>query len=178
MAAASLRAMTFTSTAGNRLRLLLKVSLTQRLILLRVTAQPTFLLTVTPSRACASPFTCQTTRMPREANFWTESRNLRNSVRFRSLRDGGNPLSAGTVPPVEELFCCNANGQIFSTLGSSALDHQATVLGGHSHQKTVSPFTRNVAWLECSFHVPYLWNLFFRKRVFTHITPLLSRYLL
>jgi len=101
MAAASLRAITFKSTAGNNKRLFLKVSLTKRLTLFRVTAQPTFLLTVTPSLACARSFACHTTRIPREANFRTESFSLRNSARFRSLAVGGYVFIAGTVPPAK-----------------------------------------------------------------------------
>ena len=89
MVAASLRAITFKSTAANNERLFLNVSLTKRLILFRVTAQPIFLLTVTPSRAYARSLFCHTTRMPREANFWAESFSLRNSDRFRNLAVGG-----------------------------------------------------------------------------------------
>jgi hypothetical protein len=166
------------STAGNKKRLFLNISLTNRLTLFRVTAQPTFLLTVIPSLATARSFACHTTRIARVANFWAESFNLTNSARFRSLAEGGYACTAESIPPVRELFCCNANGQILSAFCSSALDDQAAIFAGHSYQKAVSPFTRNVAWLKCSFHVPYLWNLFFRKRVFTHSTPLLSRYLL
>lgn len=170
--------MTFTSTAGNIQWLVLNVSLTKRLILFRVTAQPTFLLTVTPSRAWESVLACHTTRIPREANFCAASFSPRNSDLFRNRKDGGKEFSAGADPPAKKLFCSNADRQIFSAFSSSALDNQTPVFCGHSHQKTVSPFSRNVAWLKCSFHVPYLWNLFFRKRVFTHVTPLLSRYLL
>jgi hypothetical protein len=86
----SLRAMTFRSTAGIIKRFILKVSLTKRLILLRVTAQPTFLLTVTPKRAYARLLSCHTTSIPLEANLLTEFFNLRNSARFRSLNDDGN----------------------------------------------------------------------------------------
>jgi hypothetical protein len=141
MVAASLRAITFKSTAGNNKRLFLNISLTKRLTLFRVTAQPTFLLTVTPSRACERLFACHTTKIPLETNFWTESFNLRNSARFRSLAVGGYVFWSGTVLSAKELFCCNANGQVFSALSSSALDDETSVFGGHSHEKTVSPFT-------------------------------------
>jgi hypothetical protein len=171
MVAASLRAITFTSTAGNKERLFLKVSLTKRLTLFRVTAQPIFLLAVTPSRACARLFACHTTRMPREANFWTASFNARNSVRFRSLTAGGNELSLGTVPPAKGLFCCNANGQVFSTFCSPALDDQATVFAGHSHQETVGPFSRNVAGLKCSFHVSIPLEFIFQEKGFYSYYP-------
>lgn len=141
MVAASLRAITFKSTAGNNKRLFLNISLTKRLTLFRVTAQPIFLLAVTPSRACARLFACHTTRIPLAANFWAVSFNLRNSARFRNLAVGGYVFWSGTVPPANELFCCNANGQVFSTFCSSALDDETSVFGGHSHQKAVSPFT-------------------------------------
>ena len=141
MVAAPLRAITFKSTAGNDERLFLNVSRTNRLILFRVTAQPIFLLTVTPSRAWARLFTCHTTRIPLEANFWTESLSLRNSDRFRNLAAGGYVYWVGTAPPAKELFCCNANGQVFSAFCSSALDDQAAIFCGHSHQKAMSSFT-------------------------------------
>jgi len=171
MPAALLRAITFKSTAGNIQRLLLKVSLTKRLILLRVTAQPIFLLTVTPRRACARLFTCQTTRTPREANFWAASRRPRNSDRFRSLKDGGNALWAYAAPPAEYLFCCNADGQIFSAFCSSALDNQTSVFTGHSHQKTMSSFSRNVTWLKCSFHVSIPLEFIFQEKGFYSYYP-------
>ncbi len=92
--AASLRAMTFTSTAGKLQRVLLNVSLIYRLILLRVTAQPTFLLTVTPRRAYAWVLACHTTSIPLAAYFCTEPARLRNSERLRSLTTGGKVVSA------------------------------------------------------------------------------------
>jgi hypothetical protein len=109
MVAESLRAITFKSTAGNKLKLFLNISLTQRFTLFRVTEHPIFLLTVTPSRACERLFACQTTSIPLEANFWTDSFNLRNSARFRSLADGGYAFWAGIISPAKKLFCSNAN---------------------------------------------------------------------
>jgi len=141
MLAASLLAITFKSTAGNNKRLILNVSLTKRLTLFRVTAQPTFLLTVTPSRACSRLLACHTTRIPLDANFWAAFFNLRNSARFRNLAVGGYVFWSEAVPPAKQLFCCNANRQVFSTFCSSALDDQTSVFAGHSHQKAVSPFT-------------------------------------
>src|SRR5512133_147313 len=101
MRADSLRAITFRSTAGINNRLFLNVSLTKRFILFLVTAQPTFLLTVTPRRAYARLFSCQTTRIPREANFLSESFKRRNSERFRNLINDGNLLPARTVSQVK-----------------------------------------------------------------------------
>ena len=101
MFADSLRAITFRSTAGSNNRCILNVSLMKRLTLLRVTAQPTFLLTVIPMRAYARLFSCHTTRIPLEANFFTESFSWRNSERFRSLIDGGNVLLASADSPVK-----------------------------------------------------------------------------
>jgi len=141
MLADPLRAITFKSTAGNVKRLVLNISLTKRLTLLRVTAQPTFLLTVTPRRACGILFACQTTRITLEEYFWTESFNLRNSDRFRNLAVEGYELLAGSVPLANGLLCCNAHGQVFSTFCSSALDYKAAILAGHSHQETVGSFT-------------------------------------
>jgi hypothetical protein len=157
MIAASLRAITFKSTAGNNKRLLLNASLTKRLTLFRVTAQPIFLLTVTPRRACARLFSCHTIKIPLEANLWTEHLRLRNSDLFFSLAAGGYVFLTGVVSATKELFGGNANRQVFSTFCSSALDDQAAVFGGHPYQKAVSSFTRNVTWLKCSFHVSNLW---------------------
>lgn len=99
MLAASLRAITFRSTAGISNRFFLNVSLTKRFTLFRVTAQPTFLLTVTPKRAYARLLSCQTTKIPFEATLWAEFFNLRNSDRFRSLRNDGNlQLARGGTP--------------------------------------------------------------------------------
>lgn len=122
MVAASLRAITFKSTAGKNKRLFLNVSLTKRLTLFLVTAQPIFLLTVTPSRACARSLARHTTKIPLEANLLTEFFNPRNSARFRNLAVGGYVFLAVTVLPAKDLFCSNANGQVFSTLCSSTLN--------------------------------------------------------
>lgn len=116
MCAESLRAITFRSTAGSSKRFFLKVSLTKRLTLFRVTAQPTFLLTVTPKRAYARGFPCQTTRMPLHANFCAESFSLRNSERFRSLRDGGNALLASTGSPVKIYLTAMRTARFFLPL--------------------------------------------------------------
>jgi hypothetical protein len=113
MVADSLRAITFRSTAGSINRFFLNVSLTKRLTLFRVTAQPTFLLTVTPKRAYARLFSCHTTRIPLEANFSTESFNLRNSERFRSLSDDGNVLLASTVSPVKIYLAAMRTARFF-----------------------------------------------------------------
>jgi hypothetical protein len=88
---------------------------------------------------------------------------LRNSERFRSLKSGGKTLPADLIAQSVQLFGCNANGQIFSTFGSSAFDDKTTVFASHSHQKAMGSFTRNVARLKCSFHVPYLWLFISRK---------------
>lgn len=171
MVAASLRAITFKSTAGSSKRLFLKTSLTQRLILFRVTAQPTFLLTVTPSRACVRVFACHTIRIPLEANFLTEFLKPRNSDRFRSLTVGGNAEMASTAPTVEELLYSNTDRQVFSTFCSSAFDNQTSIFGSHSHQKAMSSFSRNVAWLKCSFHVSYLCFLYSGKAFLLILPP-------
>ena len=171
MLAASLLAITFKSTAGNNKRLILNVSLTKRLTLFLVTAQPIFLLAVTPSRACSRLLSCQTTRIPLDANFWTESFSLRNSDRFRSLAVEGYVLLAGTAPPTWELLCSNANRQIFSAFCSSTLNNQASVFCGHSYQKTMGSFSWYVAWLKCSFHEPYLCYFLFRKGFLLIVPP-------
>lgn len=101
MVADPLRAITFRSTGGSNVRFILNISRTKRLTLLRVTAQPTFLLTVTPRRACARLFSCQTTRIARVANFFSESFSLRNSERFRNLTDEGYVVSASVISPVK-----------------------------------------------------------------------------
>ena len=101
MFADSLRAITFRSTAGINKRFVLNVSLTKRLTLFRVTAQPTFLLTVTPRRAYARLLSCHTTRKALEEYFWTDSFNLRNSERLRSLSVDGYLLLVSTGSPVK-----------------------------------------------------------------------------
>ena len=50
------------------------------------------------------------------------------------------------------LLCSNANGQSFSAFGSSALDYEASVLGGHADQKAMGSFAGNLAGLIRSFH--------------------------
>jgi hypothetical protein len=86
-------------------------------------------------------FSCQTTRIPREAYFWAEPVRLRNSDRFRSLIRDGNVLPAVISPQSGLLLGCNADGQIFSAFSPSALDDKTAVLAGHPHQKTVGSFT-------------------------------------
>lgn len=135
----SRRAMTFMSTADSRVRLCLNISLMHRLTLLRVTAQPIFLLTVTPSRGSSSPFACQTMRKPLTANLSAESKSLTKSARFRSRTDLGNVLTAESGFPKQELLCCNADSQVLATLGPSALDDQTPVLRGHPYQKAMGP---------------------------------------
>jgi hypothetical protein len=121
------------------------------LTLLRITAQPTFLLTVIPRRAWLPPFSSHTTRKPLEANLWGELDSLRNSKRFRSRTDlGKTPVSSS---PEHRLLGCNANGQSFAALGPSALDDKTAVLGGHPYQKTVGALAGGVAGLKCSFHI-------------------------
>lgn len=156
MVADSRRAMTFMSTAGRRCLLCLNSSLMQRLTLLRVTAQPIFLLTVTPSRACISSFGCQTRRNPLTAYEPAALESLTNSARFLSRADLGNDA----CPPEQDLLCCNADGQVFAAFGPPALDDQTAVLGCHPHQKTMGPLTGNVAGLKCSFHIDTSGNFF------------------
>ena len=150
IAADSRRATTFKSTHGRRSRICLNVSLVYRLILLRTTAQPTFLLTVTPRRAWLPSFSCQTTRNPLVANLWGEFKSLRNSERFLSRTDFGKHRRS-TLPQV--LLGCNANGQTFTAFGPSALDHETAVLGGHAYQKAMGTLAGGVAGLKCSFHI-------------------------
>jgi len=116
MRADSLRAITFRSTAGINNRFFLNVSLTKRFTLFLVTAQPTFLLTVTPKRAYARLFSCHTTRIPLVANLLTESFNLRNSERFRSLTSGGNVLPASAVSPVKTYLAAMRTARFFLPL--------------------------------------------------------------
>ena len=129
----SRRAMTFISTAGRVCLLCLNTSLMYRLILLRVTAQPTFLLAVTPRRGCISSFACQTRRNPLTPYVQLDVESLIKSARFRNRTDLGNDA----WPPTRELLGCNADSQIFAALGPSALDNESAVLGRHPHQKTV-----------------------------------------
>jgi len=145
----SRRAMIFMSTAGSVCLLCLNISLTNRLTLLRVTAQPIFLLTVTPSRGRISSLGRHTRRKPLTAYVFAAVESPTNSARFRSRADLGNDARSSE----QGLLGCNADGKIFAALGPSALDNEAAVLGCHPHQKTMGPLPGNVAGLKCSFHI-------------------------
>ena len=153
MVAESRRAMTFMSTDDRRCWLCLKISLMQRFRRLRITAQPTFLLTVIPKRACASSLTCQTNKKPLTVILSVEPDSLKKSARFRKRRDLGNVLSRLASPAIQELLGCNAYRKVLAPLGPSALDNKTTVLGGHPYQKTMCTFTGSITWLKCSFHI-------------------------
>jgi len=86
----SLLAMTFKSTAGMYSLWRLNTSRIKRLILLRTTEQPIFLLTVTPSLGLSSSFGCQTTKKPLTTYLFLEFNKLTKSARLRSLTDFGN----------------------------------------------------------------------------------------
>jgi len=90
ISAESLLAMTFKSTAGMYSLWRLNTSRIKRLILLRTTEQPTFLLTVTPNLGLARSVYCQTTRKPLTTNLYFEFSKSTKSARFRSLTDFGN----------------------------------------------------------------------------------------
>lgn len=153
MVADSRRAMTFMSAAGSNSRLCLYTSLMQRFTLLRITAQPIFLLTVTPRRGRARSFSCQTRRNPLTANLPAESESPTKSARFRSRADLGNVRTEGACSQEAGLLGCNANGQVLATLGPSALDDETPVFCGHPHQKAVGPLAGSIARLKCSFHI-------------------------
>ena len=87
-------------------------------------------------------------------NLSAEPDSLIKSARFRNRADLGNVLTADACsPPVKELLGCNANGQVLTALGPSALDNETSVFGGHPHQETMGSFTGSIAWLKCSFHI-------------------------
>lgn len=171
--------MKLTSTGGSSKRSCLKISRRYRLIRLRVTAHPIFLVTVMPIRAARPSFSRHTTRNPFTEVLHGELESLRYSARFRKRTDFGNvtfPVSTGTI---RRLLGCDSYRKVFTTFCSSSLDNQTAVFSSHSYQKSVSTLTTGVAWLKCSFHLclPLL-VLFFRKWVIKHNMPLVSRFLL
>jgi hypothetical protein len=79
-------------------------------------------------------------RKPLTANLSLESESLKNSARFRSRTDLGKELPTETDSSTkQELFGCNADGQILAAFGPSAFDDHTPILGGHPYQKTVGP---------------------------------------
>ena len=50
------------------------------------------------------------------------------------------------------LLGCDLDRQTLAALGTTTLDYQATVFGGHTHQKAMGTLTRGIAGLESSFH--------------------------
>ena len=66
-------------------------------------------------------------------------------------------MKAGALPwetqaRREPLLRRDGYGQPLPSFGTSALDDKATVLGGHTDEKTVRPFPGGIAWLKSSFH--------------------------
>lgn len=95
----SLLAITFKSTAGMYSLWRLNTSRIKRLILLRTTEQPTFLLTVTPNLGSVRSLSFQTTKKPLTTNLFCEFNKSTKSARFRSLTDFGN------VPIIVAFLC-------------------------------------------------------------------------
>jgi len=89
----SRRAITFMSTGGSNILWYLKISLVKRLILLRITAQPIFLLAVMPKRGTSRSLLCQTIKKPLTDNLLVALKRETKSARFRSLTDFGNVLA-------------------------------------------------------------------------------------
>jgi hypothetical protein len=148
------------STAGNASLWCLNTSLVKRLTRLRITAQPTFLLTVIPRRGPATSLSFQTTRKPLTAYLPDADKSLTKSARFLSRTDLGNVLISGFGSATLKLLGGNADGQAFATFCPAPLDYETTVFSGHSYEKTMGPFTRSVAWLKCSFHIFTPENIF------------------
>lgn len=152
ISADSRRAMTLMSTGCNQCLWCLKTSLVQRLIRLRITAQPTFLLTVIPRRGTFWIFICQMTRKPLVLILPGESKSLTKSARFRKRTDLGNvPTSLFWL--MSRLFNGNSYRQALAAFGPSTLDNKPAVFGSHSYQKSMGTFARGIARLKGSFHM-------------------------
>jgi len=142
-----------TSTGGSSMRSCLNTSRRNRFTRLRTTAQPIFLLTVIPIRTDGPLFSRHTIRKPFTVVLDCALERDKNSVRFRKRNVFGNAESPVPKDTARRLLGCNSYGQIFAAFGSSALDNQTTILGGHSYKKTMGAFTTNITWLESSFHL-------------------------
>lgn len=64
--------------------------------------------------------------------------------KFRALAKPDNRWKGGIgnhdSQAVSELFRCNADGKVFSSLCPSALDNEAAILAGHPHEEAMGPF--------------------------------------
>jgi hypothetical protein len=147
------------------------------LTLLRITEQPTFLLTVIPRRGCARSFASQTTRKPLVANLLAEPESFTNSLRFRSRSDFENVPAANICSPTGVLLLgSNANGKVFATLCPSAFDHDTAVFSRHPHKKAVGTFAGGVAGLKCSFHIKYSYKNFSGNELLTTLLRTCQEY--
>jgi len=127
---------------------------------LRITAQPTFLLTVIPNRGPLSELSFHTRRKPFTAYLPDADNRLTKSARFLSRTDFGNVLESGLCSSERILLGSNADGQAFTTFCPSALYYKTPVFSSHSDKETVSAFPGSVAWLKCSFHIFTPGNIF------------------
>ena len=79
--------------------------------------------------------------------------SLTKSERFsRRYCLGKQAPSADAATGTDSLFTGNLNRETLTPLGTTALDHQTAILGGHTNQKTVGTLTGSIAGLKCSFH--------------------------
>lgn len=80
-------------------------------------------------------------------------RHARSGVEHpRELAPTPHPLRLAERVRRQVISLGRRNGQALAPLGTTALQHQAAVLGGHSRQKPVSFRTMATVWLESTFH--------------------------
>lgn len=77
---------------------------------------------------------------------------------FRKRTDEDTPPASEFFHPCKgkhprALLARNLDGKILPAFGTTTLDDQSTVLGGHADPETVGPFTGCITWLICSFHI-------------------------